>query len=88
MNSYKENDMELCKEILIRAFRSDEAQVFFPELQVDAAKIVKMECYRLLREIQAVVEDDSLRDAECFRQIEEIVSVLNEAGIDTGRRHN
>ena len=40
--------MELYKELLIEAFKSNEAQVFFPELHIDATEIVRLECYRAL----------------------------------------
>ncbi len=88
MNSYKENDMELCKEILVQAFMNSEAQVFFPELEVNAAEIVERACYRALNQIKAVICDDSLEDKDCFEKIERIICELEAIGSSGGNRHD
>ena len=40
---------------------------------------------RLLEEIQAVLDDDSLDDPACFRRMEELLAVWNRAGLTTIR---
>lgn len=88
MNSYKDNDMELCKEVLIHAIQESEMLVFFPGLHVDAAEIVKLKCYQVLNEIKAIIKDDSLNDEECFMKIEKIVCALESVGSNGGNRHD
>ena len=81
--------MELFQEILCHVFANEKVQVSFPELtHTDAAQIVELECYQALRKIKTILEDDSLEDSECFRQIEEIVCVFEDLGSDGGRRHD
>lgn len=81
--------MELFQEILCHVFANEKVQVSFPELtHTDAAQIVELECYKALRKIKTILEDDSLEDRECFRQIEEIVCVFENLGSDGGRRHD
>lgn len=59
-----------------------------PSLCLDGEKLVKDKCYQAICEIYAVVSDDSLDDAECFRKIEEIVCILDHLGIGGGGRHD
>ena len=40
------------------------------------------------KEIVAILADDALSDAECFRKIEAIVCILEELGGDGGGRHD
>ena len=80
--------MELYQEILCHVFANEKIQVSFPELiHTDVTKIVELECYRALRKIKAILDDDSLEDSECFYRIEEIVCVFEELGSDCGSRH-
>jgi len=44
--------------------------------------------YKALEKIRAILADDALSDAECFRKIEAIVCVLEELGSDGGGRHD
>ena len=80
--------MELYKELLIEAFKSNEAQVFFPELHIDATEIVRLECYRALNQIKNIIANDALSDRECFMRIEQIVCLLEDIGSDGGERHD
>ena len=80
--------MELYKEILAKVLEQEEVQITFPNLKVDAADIVEGKCYQALREIKAIIEDDSLTDSECFLKIEAIVCLLEELGSDGGNRHD
>ena len=86
--------MELYQEILRHTLADEKIQVSFPELtNSDSTKIVELECYRALRKIKAILEDDSLEDdsledSECFYRIEEIVCVFEDLGSDCGSRHD
>ena len=81
--------MELYQEILRHILAGEKIQVSFPELtDSDVTKIVELECYRALRKIKTILEDDSLEDSECFYRIEEIVCVFVELGSDCGNRHD
>ena len=81
--------MELYQEILRHILADEKIQVSFLELtDSDVTKIVELECYRALRKIKAILEDDSLEDSECFYQIEEIVCVFEGLGSDCGSRHD
>lgn len=44
--------------------------------------------YKALEKIRAILADDALSDAECFRKIEAIVCILEELGGDGGGRHD
>ena len=68
--------MELYKEILINTLEKQRAEVYFPDLQLDAKEIVELNCYNTLKQIKAVLENDSLDDAECFEKIEQIVCIF------------
>ena len=49
---------------------------------------MELECYKALRKIKAILENDALADSECFQQIEEIVCTFEELGSDGGSRHD
>ena len=77
--------MELYQEILCHVFANEKIQVSFPELvHTDVTKIVELECYKALRKIKAILENDALTDSECFQQIEEIVCTFEELGSNGG----
>ncbi len=80
--------MELYKEILANILRKEEIQISFPNLKLDAAQIIEFECYKALKTIKAIIEDDSLEDKECFMKIEEIVCTFEAIGSDGGSRHD
>ena len=56
--------------------------------QCDLEKIITDTCYQALLAIGKVVADDRLDDKECFWRIEQIVSTLENTGIDCGGRHD
>ena len=81
--------MELYQEILCHVFANEKVQVSFPNLiNTDVAKIVELECYKALRKIKAILEDDALADSECFQQIEKIVCTFEGLGSGGGSRHD
>ena len=80
--------MNLYKEILVKMLESKKAEVVFPDLEINAAEIVNLECYRALQKIKAVIQDDSLNDKECFMKIEKIICLFEELGSSGGSRHD
>ena len=63
-------------------------EIRFPDIGFDINSLVEMECYRTLRKIKAIIEDDSLEDKECFLKIEEIICAFEAIGSNGGDRHD
>lgn len=80
--------MELNVEILAQFLSQENAQIIFPELRLNAAEIVQLQCYQTLCKIQEIVRDDTLEDAECFERIERIICEFGRIGSDGGGRHD
>lgn len=79
--------MRLFQDILKEILMEEEIQVVFPNLKLSPGELVEMKCYRALREIKRILEDDTLEDKECFGKIEEIVCIFEGMGSDCGTRH-
>ena len=62
--------------------------VSFPNLKLDLKEIVELECYKALKQIRSILDDDTLTDRSCFEKIEEIVCVFESMGTDGGSRHD
>jgi len=80
--------MELYKEILTHVLSHEEVQVSFPNLKIDAQKIVETAAYMALRNIKEIIHDESLEDNECFKKIEAIIIEFEALGSDGGFRHD
>lgn len=81
--------MELYAEILKKVLEEEKAEVYFPELKLNAKEIVETECYKALKKIKDIISDTSLSDKECFMQIEYIICTLEDLGSrDCGGRHD
>lgn len=80
--------MELYQEILINILNNQKVQVTFPNLQIDGNKIIESECYKVLKRIKEIIEDDTLNDSECFAKIEEIICAFEAIGSNGGNRHD
>ncbi len=80
--------MELYKEILAKALEKEDFQITFPDLKLDGERIIELKCYQALRQIKAIIADDSLEDRECFMKIEKIIGVLEGLGSNGGNRHD
>lgn len=76
--------MELYERILCEMI----AREVIPALNLDAASLVEMKCYRTICKIHEIVSDGAKTDEECFRKIEEIVCELDSLGIGGGGRHD
>lgn len=71
--------MDLYKEILLHALMECKCM----DRQPDA--VVEGVCYRAIRQIRSILDDEALNDFDC---IERIVSLLEAMGIDAGARHD
>lgn len=80
--------MELYEEIIIHALEKRQISLAALAQTAYMEKIVEGVCYRTLRRIKEIVEDDSLTDEACFWKIEEIVMTLEQIGSDGGARHD
>ena len=75
-------------EILAHFLAQENAQIIFPQLQLNATEIMELQCYKTLRKIHEIVRDDTLEDAECFERIERIICELEAIGCVGGSRHD
>ena len=80
--------MKLYVEILAHFLSHQNAQIIFPELQLNAKEIVELQCYQALARIQEILHDTALEDRECFERIEEIVCEFEAIGSSGGCRHD
>lgn len=80
--------MKLNVEILAYFLAKENAQILFPNLQLNATEIMELQCYQALYEIREIVRDDTLDDAECFDRIERVICTLESIGSNGGNRHD
>ena len=78
--------MELWQEIIIQSIKANMgcSLEFYKELK----ELFDTVCYRALKKIKAVLEDDTLEDSDCFEKIEEIVCIFEEIGSGCKDRHD
>ena len=77
--------MELYEEILRYASEVKDIPFFTKR---EKEKFVEGECYKALKKIQKILENEELSDAVCFWKIEEIVKELEKIGVSLGGRHD
>lgn len=75
--------MEVYEQILM-----NKARELLREANKLGSQMVELECYRILLEIKAVIEDEKLDDPECFERIEDILTVFERHGIACDFRHD
>ena len=80
--------MQLYEEMLARQLEKLGMGCAAADHMQRAQELVSCACYRALAEIKAILEDDSLEDAQCFAKIERIVSVYESIGSSAGSRHD
>lgn len=80
--------MELYKEILIHALKQESLLVTFSHPDIDEKEIVNTIRYQALLKIKAILENDSLSNADCFMQIEKIVEVFESFDLRISYRHD
>ena len=79
--------MELWQEILVKELKREAEENGLP-LDVHLKDLLDSVCYKALRGIKQIIENDELDDASCFMRIEEIVCALEDIGSDGGFRHD
>lgn len=80
--------MDLFYEMLLHYNKRLLPEQLRQQVQLDAKNWVEMESFHALVKIKSILEDDSLRDDECFQKIEEIVCVFEDLGSGCGSRHD
>ena len=80
--------MELAVELLAHLLENRKVEVAFPGLDLTAAELLEAASYQALRRIHAILRDNSLSDADCFRQIESVIRVFERLGADCADRHD
>ncbi|MBE6580882.1 MAG: hypothetical protein E7650_04595 [Ruminococcaceae bacterium] len=79
--------MELYKEILCHLIQHETVEIRFPDL-TPSHEAVEAICYRTLKKIKEILQDNTLEDRECFEKIEEIICAFEEIGSSGGERHD
>ena len=79
--------MELYKNILCTLLQNNAVEVHFPDLALPS-DFFSAVCYRTLKKIKAVIEDNTLDDPECFERIEEIMQIFEELCGKIPHRHD
>ena len=79
--------MELWKEMLCKILQQETMEINFPQIS-DINKLFELKCYKVLKEIKEIIENEDLDDKECFKKIEEIISVFEKNGSHCGSRHD
>ena len=80
--------MDLYKDILIEVLQKSTVEVNFKNIRLQPDKVVETECYKALRAIRAILDNDDLDDCECYRRIEMVVCLFEEIGSNGGNRHD
>lgn len=81
-------ELTICRDLLTRALEDERIEVRFPELRISAVRLVEKECFSVLKDIKAVLEDPGLEDEGCFQRIEDIMRVFEAAGLPISSRHD
>lgn len=80
--------MELCREILSTLLKDEKVEIVFPNLNINAEKIINIASYQALKAIKKILEDETLSDKQCFYKIEEIICLFEELGSGIHMRHD
>lgn len=59
--------MNLYQEILADILSREEICIEFPNLTNHASELVEMKSYQTLKQIKEIIEDDELKDPDCFK---------------------
>ena len=62
-------------------------KVIIPEIE-ELKELFQLECYKALREIKQIIDNQDLSDKDCFSQIEEIVCAFEKIGSYSEGRHD
>lgn len=77
--------MNLYQEILADILSREEICIEFPNLTNHASELVEMKSYQTLKQIKEIIEDDELKDPDCFQKLRKSCVPWNrsEAGEET-----
>lgn len=70
--------MDMQAALLAAIVSRGECTVTFSNLDLNA--LMETQCYTMLKQIKAVLEDDSLEDPACFQRIEAIMDIFEGSG--------
>lgn len=56
--------------------------------QFDLNALMETQCHTMLKQIKAILEDDTLEDPACFQRIEAIMGIFEGLGIAIANRHD
>lgn len=74
------------KDILVEALSKRKSKISFDNLRTESLnEIVELTCYKTIKRIRKILDNDKLDDFEC---IERIVKLLEGIGLDGGSRHD
>ena len=79
--------MELYKNILCTLLQDATVEVRFPDLALPCDFFGTV-CYRTLKKIKTVIEDDTLDDPACFERIEQIMEIFEDLCGKIPNRHD
>ena len=79
--------MELYREILCHILSKTNIEISFPNME-SPSDLFRDVCYRTLKKIKSVLEDDTLNDPECFEKIEQIMEIFEAIGSRILTRHD
>ena len=80
--------MRLYADMLEKILEEAEGKPRIFGFKINANKIIKKRCYQALKEIKAVLDNDTLNDKSCFNRIGEIVRIYERMGSNGGIRHD
>ena len=80
--------MELYKEILAELLTNKCINVRFDDFQLNVENAVEQKCYKTLKRIKEIIDDDLLDDKECYQKIEAIICEFESIGSNSGNRHD
>lgn len=78
--------MDMQAALLAAMISRGECTVAFSNLDLNA--LMETQCYTMLKQIKAILEDDTLEDPACFQRIEAIMGIFEGLGIAIANRHD
>ena len=78
--------MELLEEMLANVLCS-KIKLVLPDME-EIKELLELKCYKILREIKEIVDNEEYSDEDCFFRIEEIVCTFEKNGIYCDGRHD
>ena len=78
-------DDELYFEMLIAALVKENMHLTFPDFKLGPDKVIRLSCHQTVEKIKAILNDDSLTDAECFARIDGLAESPVNTPVNTGK---